>query len=815
MKSENKKVVALAGGATGGHIFPLVAVAKSLREKDENVEIEYYGSGDELEVKLARENGIIYHKISCGRLRRYISFRSIFSNIADLFRFIAGFFQVLFAFSARKPTLIFSKGGFVALPVVLAGFLYRVPIIAHESDTTMGLANRISYFLCRRLGVAFPLDAYSELVQEKAFYCGVPLREEFISNESSPAGKYLLVIGGSSGAVSLNSLVFQVAPALLRHAPIIHITGKVDFERSEDFKKRLPLALQKRYKLIDFSDDIARLITHSKAVISRAGATAIFEIAAFNKPALFVPIPKEVTKHQILNSLYLFQKGYADVYFHHQSDTVFERKAINLLKGERDYKIRELFFPRSADCVAQVILDEIKRIEFSKIKKIFLIGIAGISMKSLAVVLRSLSKKVYGSDLKLGGHNPNNIFKELDLVAYSSAAGRDSAARAEHEEAEKLAIMTVKRSQLIGTLMRGKVGISVAGMHGKTTIASLIARIFETSYHGTSYLVGADSSANNPTAKIGSGKYFIVEACEYDDSFLDFPTTIAVVANIEREHLDYFKGGLEQIKKHFSDFISRIYPGGVLVYSADDLNTFSVIRDKADELERMNVKLVSYGFKPTADFSISAYKVEDKLTSFEIKHASQSYLFESRRFSGKHFAANVAAAFAVATVSNVDPLASQLVVSGFRGALRRFTKMGEKNKVVVYDDYGHHPTELKAVFSSLVELYPKNRKIAVFQPHQQGRFNQFFREFESAFGKSKLDVVGLLPVYKVAGRDEKEKYSSRDLVLKLKKEGVNCYYLKDYNEAVQFLNGITGRGDVVLTVGATDVWKVAEEYLKG
>jgi len=813
VETKDRKVVALAGGSTGGHIFPLMAVANSLRKKSDDIEIEYYGSGDELEIKLARKNGIIYHRVICGRLRRYISFKSIILNIVDFFKFIAGFFQVLFAFTNRKPTVIFSKGGFVALPVVLAGYFHRVPIISHESDITMGLANRISYYVSRRLGVAFPLGAYSELVQEKAFYCGVPLRSEFISCESIKKGKYLLVIGGSSGAVGLNSLIYETAPKLLHHAPIIHLTGKIDFERAVDFRKKLPLLLQKRYKIIGFSNNMARLISGAKAVISRAGATSVFEIAAFNKPTLFVPIPKDVTKHQILNALYLAQKGYADVYFQHQDISVFEHKVVKLLK-EKESKIGELFFPRSADCVAQVILDEFAMIEFSKVRKIFLIGIAGISMKSIAVVLRSLGKRIYGSDLKLGGHSANNIFKDLDLVAYSSAAGRDSAAKSEHEMADKLKIMTVKRSELIGTLMRGKVGVSVAGMHGKTTISSLIARIFESSYPGTSYLIGAENSADNPTARIGGGKYFIVEACEYDDSFLDFPTSIAVISNIEREHLDYFKGGLDQIKKHFSNFISKIYPGGALIYSADDLNTFSVVREKRDELKQMNIKLVSYGFKPTADFSITSYKVENKVTSFDIKYAGKTYSFESSHFSGKHFAADVAAAFAVATISNIDPLGSQMAVTVFKGALRRFTKMGEKNGVIVYDDYGHHPTELKAVFSSMAEMYPKNRRIGIFQPHQQSRFNLLFREFEDAFRKSKLDVIGLLPVYKVPGRDEEEKYSSRDLVLKLKKETINAYYLKDYDEAVQMLSRIAVKGDVVVTVGATDVWKVAEEYLK-
>lgn len=795
--------------------MPLLAIAKRLKTVVENAEIEYLGSGDKLERELAKESSLYYKKIFSGKLRRYITLRSIFQNLFDLFKFVAGFCQTTIYFLKRKPNLVFSKGGYASLPAVLAAGLLGIPVIEHESDILMGLANRIALGFSSRVGVAFPEEAYSQKVREKSFYCGIPLSEEFgkANRSKAAAGDYLLVVGGSSGAHELNSILLKIAPKILEEIEIVHLTGRDDLERATEFKKTLPLSLQDKYRPIDFSNEMAQLILKSKLVISRAGATAIFEIAACGKSAIFVPLPKEVTDHQAINAEYLKARELADVFYQHDAPEELMRKIDRLLHTSKNSGLEKLYFPRSTDLICRVVGDEIEKQELINTRSVFLIGICGVSMKAIAALLTSIGKKVRGSDIKLGGHSAGNITADIDLVVYSSAAGRDSQAKEEHEEAEKLGIETIKRSKLIGLLMRGKTGVSIAGMHGKTTVASLVARLLEKKYPDTSYLIGADSTSANRTEKYSHGKYFVAEACEYDDSFLDFPTSLAVITNIEEEHLDYFKEGLPEIKRHFSVFINKIYPGGALVYCADGKNVFDVVRENISKLEEKRITLLSYGFKPSADFSISDYAVEGGAAKFTIKYAGDKYKFATR-FTGKHMAQNVAASVAVASLCSITPAQSQGEIAKYKGAARRFAFVGEKRGVKIYDDYGHHPTEILATLSSLNEKFPKERKVVIFQPHQQNRFNNLYSGFADVFRKSKWDMLFILPVYRVAGRDEEEKYTAHGLVKDLKSDERTTYFVEDYSQTAKILSENTKPGDIVLTMGATDVWKVGEAFLK-
>lgn len=795
--------------------MPLMAIAKRLKTVVENAEIEYLGSGENLEREFAKDSSLFYKKIYSGKLRRYITARSFFQNLFDLFKFTAGFFQTTIYFLEKRPDLVFSKGGYASLPTVLSAGLLGIPVISHESDIVMGLANKIALGISKRVGVAFPENAYPQKVQDKSFYCGIPLREEFekANRSKMSEGNYLLVIGGSSGARELNSIVFKVAPKVLEKIEIVHLTGRDDLERAIEFKKTLPMSLQDKYQPVNFSKEMAELILKSKLVLSRAGATAIFEIAACRKNAIFVPLPKTITSHQAVNAEYLKSRGFSDVFYQHDSPDELVRKIDRLLHTSNKSDLERLYFPRSTDLICRIIADEVEKERFKAIRSIFLIGICGVSMKALSVLLNSIGKKVRGSDLKLGGHSSANITADTDLVVYSSAAGKESEAREEHETAEKLGVKTIKRSKLVGLLMRGKVGISVAGMHGKTTVASLIARIVEKKYPATSYLIGADSTSSNKTEKYSFGKYFVAEACEYDDSFLDFPTSVGVITNIEEEHLDYFKDGLPEIKRHFSNFIEKIYPGGALVYCADEKNIFDVVRENIAELEEKRITVLSYGFKPSADFSISDYAVEKGSARLTVKHKNARYEFITR-FTGKHMAQNVAGAVAAAFLCGIDPLEARVEIVRYKGAARRFAFAGEKRGVKVYDDYGHHPTEIYATLSSLNEKFPKERKIVVFQPHQQNRFNNLYAGFVDAFRKSKWDMLVVLPVYKVAGRDEEEKYTAHDLVKELKSDERTTYFVEDYSQVAKILSENTQNSDVVLTMGATDVWKVGEEFLK-
>jgi len=814
MFHSDEKIVVLTGGGTAGHIFPLMAVAQKIKKTHGKIKFVYFGSGAAIEKRIAQKENIPYCKIFCGKFRRNFSINSIFLNIFDFFKSIFGFFQAFVFLFNLKPTVIFSKGGFVSLPTTLAAAVLHIPIISHESDLIPGLSTRLIFPFVRRLGLAFPVQLYPEKYRRKAFYCGIPLREEFERNweKRDIAGDYILVVGGSSGAVALNSLIFEIAPKILEKEKIIHLTGEQDEKRARYFCESLPPDKKKKYTVLKFSDEMPKLIREAKLVISRSGATAIFEVAASRKKAIFVPIASNVASHQFYNALFLKEAHFAQMHLQNQPSFLLYKKIESALSS-RETSIGKIYFPKSAELLAQIILDEIQRLDFRKIKSVFLIGAAGVSMKGLGVVLQKLGKKVRGSDLKMGGHSASNIVPGIDLVVYSSAAGYGSPAEVELKKAEELDIKIMKRSEAIGWLMRGARGISVSGMHGKTTVTTLIARIFEAAGLDPSYLIGAEPTRQNPTYNLGKGNDFIVEACEYDDSFLDFPTQIAVVTNIEEEHLDFFKGGISQIKEHFEKFICNIYAGGVLVFCADDPNVSELVKNNSSLLAEKRINTLSYGFGNKVDFAVSQYKVQDKIASFKISFSGEEFEFKTKVI-GKHFALNAAAAAAVAISSGISIQAVATVVENYTGASRRFELMGQKNGVLVYSDYAHHPTEIKATLEALNEMYPKSRKLLIFEPHQQSRLNHLFPKFVEVFERAKVDFIGILPAVVIAGRDEKAKYSSQDLVAQIKKRSkIPSALFANYDEVLLYLKDNLKKGDVLMTMGATDVFKIGKKYL--
>jgi len=814
-RKKQEKIV-LTGGGTGGHVFPLVTVADELAKSLPEIEILYYGSGLEIETSAIKSSKIKYRKILCGKFRRNFSFVTVFQNLGDLILLKLGIFQSIYLLIKDKPSLIFSKGGYVSLPVVCAAKILSIPIILHESDILMGLANRIAARFARRILVSFDPNIFTDNIKFKATRSGIPLRREFdriFEENKEVRSGHILFIGGSSGARSLNTQIFEIAEELLEKNDIVHLTGKLDFGRSQLFRKSLPDHLRKKYHNIEFSDDVPELMRDASVIVSRCGATAIFEAASSRKSTIFAPLTSAVGTHQLVNAMFLEQLKLAKIHLPNDSSEMLLKKIVHCLEDKKPSPLSRIYFPKSAQYISLLLSDELERSRILKLKKVFLIGINGVSMRGLAKILKKMGVKVAGSDIKYGGHNAENITDDIDLVVYSSAANRQSPAVVEHERAKKLGIETIKRSQMIGRLMRGYEGISISGMHGKTTITSLVSRTFENIGLNPSYLIGAEQDDFNKTAHLGQNKLFIAEACEYDDSFLDFPTYVAVISNIEEEHLDYFKGGLKEIKDHFGQFIRNIYPGGALVFCGDDSNTFDVVRQNVEELEKKNIKIISYGFKPSSDISVLDYNVKDNKVAFTIRNEIDKFEFEST-IAGKHFALNVAATVAVAGFYKISPSEVLRIVSRYQGASRRFTKIGLRKGVIVYDDYAHHPTEISATLEALSELYPKKRKILIFQPHQQSRFNEFFDGFVKSISNSQIDFVGIMPVFKVPGRDVEENYTSEDLVEKINsKNQIEATSLSDEFSAVKYLDTIAKKDDIIMTMGATDVWKIGEKWL--
>lgn len=413
--------------------------------------------------------------------------------------------------------------------------------------------------------------------------------------------------------------------------------------------------------------------------------------------------------------------------------------------------------------------------------KYHFIGIAGSSMSGLANVMKDLGNNITGCDLSIGGgHNENHITKDLDRVIISAAVTPDSKAWPEVKKAKRLGIPIIRRSKLIGQLMHDKIGIAVAGSHGKTTVSAMITLILQEAKYDPMFFIGGDIPKLG-SAGFGKGKYLVAEACEWDRQFLDFRPKIVIITNIDKEHLDTYPEGLISIQKAFKKFVKLIPKNGLLVLKEDDPYTKNLIK-----IAKCKVRTFSLG-KPWPGLSL--------------------------KIPGKHNILNATAAARVCHEIGVPQQTIKKMLNNFTGVKRRFEIKGEKDGILVIDDYAHHPSEIKATLSGVREFYPKKRVICIFQPHQYSRTEGLFQEFAAAF--SDCDQLIINDIFEVPGRDPKNhKITTHDLVNAIKKSSQkNTLYLPTYEKIVKYLIKETRRGDLIITLGATKIYEVGERFL--
>ncbi len=806
----NRKVV-FAGGGTGGHLWPLVSIIRYARTKYA-VKPIYFGTGSSLERRIWRQEGVRQVYIPSGKRRNYYSWHNLF----DWFWIVVGTVKAWFWLAIIRPAVVFGKGGYGMLPTVYAAKLLGIPVICHESDIVMGRANRFALNRRALLLTAFPPEFYETSEQQKGFirYVGMPIhpsnyqtvevagegeRKAVITSQLFALGKRniradILIFGGSQGSMRINEAVARIWPQLAEIGHIIHVTGQVGYNATWQMHAKLDDDIRKRIKILAEADDLPKYIINSSLVISRAGATSLWEIATARVPAIIIPLPEAASDHQRLNALWFAQEfvGISVLEEKNLSDEALiglARRQIN-----KDFGLRQenVLMPDVAlESTGGVIRDGLTTGYLAKRRRFHLIGQKGVSMRGIERILLGLGHKVTGSDLSSGGHSAGNITSKLDAVVYTSAATRrDAPGQVEIETARKLKIPCLKRSRFIAALVGVNQLIAVSGMHGKSTVASMVAHILTYCGFDPSYLIGVpDTVPKNGYvggAKLGEGNIFVVEACEYDRSFHDFRADVAVITNIEEEHLDYFTGGFKEIEEAFSEFIGFAKPAATIVAPAIDDSMKRVIA--TSRKTRTDVRFIT---------SLDEYELQKDLDKAE-------YLF-----FGKHNFSNAALAAAAVKRFGITAKEAWLALRTFKGARRRLEYIGSFNDAIIYDDYGHHPTEIKTDIVSLKEKFPKSRLTLVFQPHQASRTKDFFEEFVRTLKEA--DNVIVTDIYNVAGREQDENVSSEMLVKAITEEGGNAVYVAlPYDNVLKYLKDNIKGNEVVLTVGATDICEVAK-----
>ena len=451
---------------------------------------------------------------------------------------------------------------------------------------------------------------------------------------------------------------------------------------------------------------------------------------------------------------------------------------------------------------------------FRKIQRLHFVGIGGIGMSGIAELLLNLGYQVSGSDLKqspvterlesLGGkiHIGHHAFNVVgtNVVIISSAVRADNV---EVVEAKRLQIPVIPRAEMLAELMRLKYGVAVAGSHGKTTTTSMIATVLVKGGFDPTAVIGGRLNAFGSNAKLGKGDFLVAEADESDGSFLKLTPAIAVVTNIDREHLDHYKD-LSEIQAAFTAFVNKVPFYGTAVLCLDDPNIQAIM----PQIER---RVVTYGTSSQADLVASHIVFHDFGTSCQVRYKGNLLGPLQLRIPGEHGILNSLAAVATGLELEIPFEKIADALASFQNADRRFQIKGKKEDILVVDDYGHHPTEIMATLSAARHACDR-RIVAVFQPHRYTRTRALEEDFARAFYHA--DVLLVLPIY-AASEEPIPGVTAEKLVDQIKKFGHrDVGYVPDFAGALQILKDRLRDGDLLLTLGAGDVWKVGEEFLK-
>lgn len=453
-----------------------------------------------------------------------------------------------------------------------------------------------------------------------------------------------------------------------------------------------------------------------------------------------------------------------------------------------------------------------------RIRTIHFVGIGGAGMCGIAEVLLNQGYVITGSDLRssavterlaaLGvhvfiGHEPANV-ETADVVVYSSAVKADNPELTAAREAGKPAI---PRAEMLSELMRYRHAVAIAGTHGKTTTTSLVASIFAEAGLDPTFVIGGRLNSAGANAALGESRYLVAEADESDVSFLHLQPMVAVVTNIEADHMSAYDGDFSRLKNYFVEFLHNLPFYGLAVLCVDDPVVCGI-------MPSVSRPTLTYGFSEKADFRISNLTQEKQSTRFCISRPDDRPALDvSLNIPGRHNALNAAAAIAVATDEGIDDDAIGSALRGFEGVGRRFEIQGTfpvaGGEVMLLDDYGHHPSEVRATIDALRSGWPGSRLVMIYQPHRYTRTKDLYEDFVAVL--SEVDVLLMLNVYS-AGESPIPGADARNLCGSIRQRGrVDPVFVQDERNLRDVLIDVVRDGDIVITQGAGSVGNLARQ----
>lgn len=452
-------------------------------------------------------------------------------------------------------------------------------------------------------------------------------------------------------------------------------------------------------------------------------------------------------------------------------------------------------------------------------KKYHFIGIGGIGTSGLAKMLMKNGAAVSGSDMEesgvveqlrsLGasiaiGHSPDHISENTDEVIISAAI---TAANPELARASELGLPIFKYAEMLGRLFDTYSGIAVAGTHGKSTTSGWLSYVLQQAGKEPNFIVGADIPQLSGSSGVGNGTLFVAESCEYDRSFLNLHPEIAVLLNIEQDHLDYYRNE-DEIVEAFSEFASQVKPGGILIANSEDKNVARVLRRFVSE-----PKIVTFGLQTHCDFTASDLKLVEGCYEFNIIENDIPLGRVRIALPGKFNVLNALAVSAACVHSGVYMETALKYLGDFTGIDRRLMLKARIDGIIILDDYAHHPTEIRASLQAIRERYTPDRLWCIFQPHQYSRTRFLLDDFAESFKLA--DIIIVPEIYFVRDTAEsRTRVNAQMLVKRIREHDCKALFINEFSGILDHLKEHVKPGDLVVTMGAGTIWKVADEYIQ-
>lgn len=813
--------IMISGGGTGGHIYPALTIADELKKIIPDVEIIYVGTAVGLEKDIVPRYGYDMRYIEVAGFRRSLSM----DTLKSFYLLYKGLKQAKELIASEKPDLVIGTGGYVCGPIVYQAAKAGIVTCIQEQNAMPGVTNKILARYVNRVFLGY--EAARKYFSGKAgvVYTGNPIRREIVNEDKgasyeelrlNPNMKTILVFGGSRGAKSINKAMVGVELKLSGRTDvqILHATGEANYT---EHMKALGArgGVKDNIHVVPYLHNMPAAQAVADFTVCRAGAIGLAEIAAKGIPAILIPFPYATANHQEFNARAVEEKGAAKVILDKDINSTVLLEEIEFLldNPEELGKMRRAAQNLSSISAGENIARQALGVWALAKKNLHFVGVGGAGMSAIASVFLAKGIKVQGSDVNKSeivdrlvsqganiavGHAAENI-ENADALILSTAI---RSTNPEVVAAKEKGLPVLHRSDALSWLINDGDGVTVAGAHGKTTTTSMLACIAQKANLGATSLIGGDVVQLGGNAVTGKGNWVIAEADESDGSFLKFHPQIAVVTNIEDDHLDHY-GSMENLCAAFKHYLHNLKPGGLAVLCADNPNT-------AKLAELVNVPVVTYGIE-NGEYTAKEIVYKGKETTYKLYCDNEFVADVKLVVPGRHNVENSVGAFAVAKSMGIDEKIILEALADFHGAKRRFETKALVNDIWFVDDYAHHPTEIKAVLKAAKQTGSK-RIVGCFQPHRYTRTKLLLEEFKHAFDD--CDILVVTDVY-AASEDPIEGGTSDVLVNAIKEAtGKEIIYTPSFDEAFNYLKDIIKSGDLVMSIGAGRADLIIERLAK-